>query len=50
MMIPKIVPINMPPAAAVPIDRLPNSLVEAMTKGIRPAIKANDVIRSGESG
>lgn len=48
MINPKTVPINIPPAAAVPIDRLPTAPApEAIHNGISPAINAKDVIKIG---
>src|SRR5690606_15726422 len=47
---PKIVPINIPPAAAVPMERLPNAPApDATQSGIKPAINAKEVIRIGRS-
>ena len=43
-----MVPISIPPAAAVPMVRLPTAPGPvATTNGISPATKANDVIRIG---
>ena len=48
MINPPIVPINIPPTAAVPIVRLPIAPApDANTSGIRPAMKAILVIRIG---
>ncbi len=45
---PKTVPISIPPAAAVPMERLPMAPApDAMHNGINPATKANEVIRIG---
>ncbi|MNH96176.1 hypothetical protein D3C73_488400 [compost metagenome] len=45
---PSMVPISIPPTAAVPILRLPNAPAPlAIIKGIRPAINAKEVINIG---
>ncbi|MNY13443.1 hypothetical protein D3C86_1465760 [compost metagenome] len=45
---PIMVPINIPPTEAVPIVRFPIALApEENIKGIKPATKANDVIKIG---
>ena len=45
---PKIVPINIPPAEAVPIDLFPRAPAPFdKQRGINPAIKAKEVMRIG---
>ena len=49
-MTPNTVPVSMPPAAAVPIDRLPAAPAPlAMHNGISPAINAKEVMSMGLS-
>ena len=48
MISPKTVPIKIPQAAAVPIERLPIAPApEAIHNGISPEMKANEVIKIG---
>lgn len=50
MNIPAIVPVSMPPAAAVPIERFPMAPAPlASISGMSPQMNANDVIRMGRS-
>lgn len=47
---PYTVPINIPPIAEMPIERLPTEPAPvAKNSGVSPAMKANEVIRTGRN-